>query len=462
MPEAVVEAHGVCKSYGGRTVLDGVDLRLERGRCVAVLGPNGAGKTTLLEILEGYRSRDSGEVQVLGTDPAVPTGAWRDRIGLMLQSASLPAGLTVAETVARFASCYHRPRPVPDVLRQVGLADRPGTRASRLSGGQLRRLDLAVALVGDPELVFLDEPTTGFDPVARRQAWTVLKSLTEAGTSVLLTTHYLDEAAKLAEQLVVVAGGRVIAAGRPDELTQSGAALQIRVAAGVLDAAPDALRSRFVSDEHGQQMQTASPEADLHALTGWALFGVTSATFLPLCIGLVQKREAGVLKRLRGTPLPASHFIAGVVGTSAALSLALTVVLVVVGVVGYDVGLIAAGVPGALLALLLGGATMSALGIALTAAGSTPQGANAVANASVLPLYFISGIFIRSTELPDALLSVAAYFPVRAFFKAAQPAFDPTATDILPLRWLTVLLAWLVVAVLVAVRTFRWEPSRST
>lgn len=195
---------------------------------------------------------------------------------------------------------------------------------------------------------------------------------------------------------------------------------------------------------------------------GFVVFGVTSATFLPLCIGLVQKREAGVLKRLRGTPLPASHFIAGVVGTSAALSLALTVVLVVVGVVGYDVGLIAAGVPGALLALLLGGATMSALGIALTAAVSTPQGANAVANASVLPLYFISGIFIRSTELPDALLSVAAFFPVRAFFEAVQPAFDPTATDILPLRWLTVLLAWLVVAVLVAVRTFRWEPSRSS
>ena len=195
---------------------------------------------------------------------------------------------------------------------------------------------------------------------------------------------------------------------------------------------------------------------------GFVVLGVTSATFLPLCIGLVEKREAGTLKRLRGTPLPASHFVAGVVGASAVLSVLLTAVLVTTGVVGYDVGLLAAGVPGALLALLLGGATMSALGVAMTGVVGTPQAANAVANLAVLPLYFISGVFIQETQLPPFLLRVADVFPVRAFFQALKPAFDPRAADAgVPWDSLAILLAWCVVGLAVAARTFRWEPART-
>ena len=296
--QAVIEARGIHKAYGVTPVLDGVDLVVGRGQCVAVLGPNGAGKTTLVEILEGYRSRDAGEVQVLGVDPAHPTSAWRERIGLVLQNASLPRELTVAEAVARFASCYRRPRPVADVLEQVGLADRPDVRVGRLSGGQQRRLDLAVALVGDPELVFLDEPTTGFDPVARRQAWTVLQDLAATGTSVLLTTHYLDEAAVLAEQVVVVQDGRVIASGTPDELARTEAGTRIRVATGVLDAAPEPLRARYVPAGRWRELQTDAPERDLHALTAWA---VDSGTEL---VGLEVSRPSleDVYLNLVGVP----------------------------------------------------------------------------------------------------------------------------------------------------------------
>jgi ABC-2 type transport system ATP-binding protein len=203
------------KAYGQRTALHGVDLKVAPGETVAVLGPNGAGKTTLVEILEGFRAPSGGTVQVLGADPADRSRAWRDRIGVLLQTTSVEPQLTVREALGMYRDLYSRPRPIGELLELVDLAGVADRRTGTLSGGQQRRLDLALALVGRPELLFLDEPTTGFDPHARRLTWELIRSL---GCTVLLTTHYLDEAARLADRVVVVAGGRVVAEGDPATL----------------------------------------------------------------------------------------------------------------------------------------------------------------------------------------------------------------------------------------------------
>jgi ABC-2 type transport system ATP-binding protein len=216
--ELAIRVRGLTKSYADAPVLHGLDLDIGRGELVAVVGPNGAGKTTLVEILEGYRDRDGGAVLVLGADPARPTQRWRARIGIVLQTCTLPAELTVSELVERFAGYYPHPRPVGETLELVGLGDRRDARAGTLSGGQQRRLDVAMALVGDPELLFLDEPTTGFDPSARHQAWSVISRLRELGKTILLTTHYMEEAEALADRVAVVVGGRLLAEGTPETL----------------------------------------------------------------------------------------------------------------------------------------------------------------------------------------------------------------------------------------------------
>ena len=213
-----VQARGLVKRYGAVTAVSGIDLEIAPGEVFALLGPNGAGKTTTVEILEGYRDRDDGEVTVLGTDPQRAGRAWRARIGIVLQLTADAPELTVAEMVGHFAGFYPSPRPPAEVIELVGLTDKARARIRTLSGGQLRRLDVALGLVGGPELLFLDEPTTGFDPAARRAFWEVIRALSGGGVTVLLTTHYLDEAAALAGRVAVIRDGVIVAEGTPDDL----------------------------------------------------------------------------------------------------------------------------------------------------------------------------------------------------------------------------------------------------
>jgi ABC-2 type transport system ATP-binding protein len=216
--EPVIEVRGLRKAYQDVTAVDGIDLTVHRGEVFALLGPNGAGKTTTVEILEGYRKRDEGHVQVLGQDPASTSASWRARTGVVLQEAADADELTVQEMVEHFALYYPRPRDPASVAELVGLTEKWRTRIRKLSGGQRRRLDVALGILGHPELVFLDEPTTGFDPKARRQFWDLVRMLAKEGTTILLTTHYLDEAEALADRAAVIAKGRIVAEGKPSEL----------------------------------------------------------------------------------------------------------------------------------------------------------------------------------------------------------------------------------------------------
>jgi ABC-2 type transport system ATP-binding protein len=224
----VVSVHGLTKSYGDFEAVKGIDFELRTGEVFGLLGPNGAGKTTTIEILEGYRPRDGGEVRVLDQDPAAAGLDWRQRIGVVLQSSAMYENLTVAEHLAQFADYYEHPRPVDEVIELIGLEDKRGARARRLSGGQRRRLDLGLALIGDPELIFLDEPTTGFDPGARRRAWETIRSLSALGKTILLTTHYLDEVEQLADRVAVLREGRIAASGTVHELVGGDPATEIR------------------------------------------------------------------------------------------------------------------------------------------------------------------------------------------------------------------------------------------
>ncbi|MCC6222884.1 MAG: ABC transporter ATP-binding protein [Thermoleophilia bacterium] len=225
---SAIEVKGLRRSYGQREVLHGVDFAVEPGEVFALLGPNGAGKTTTVEILEGYRERDGGRVAVLGEDPAAAGAGFRARVGIVLQSSAVYPSLTVSETLELFSGYYPRPRDPDEVARLVGLEEERRTRVRTLSGGQLRRLDLGLALVGDPELLFLDEPTTGFDPAARRRAWDTILALRALGKTVLLTTHYMEEAQRLADRLAILRDGRIVATGTPRELLAADGTVEIR------------------------------------------------------------------------------------------------------------------------------------------------------------------------------------------------------------------------------------------
>ena len=223
-----VSVEGLHKSYGAYEAIRGVDFEIQTGEVFGLLGPNGAGKTTTVEILEGYRTRDSGSVTVLGEDPQRAGLDWRQQIGVVLQSSAMYPNLTVAESLELFAGYYERPRNAGEVIELVGLAEKRDARVRTLSGGQMRRLDLGLGLIGDPEVLFLDEPTTGFDPAARRQAWDVIRSLRTLGKTILLTTHYLDEAEQLSDRVAVLREGTIVAIGRPAELSGSAPATEIR------------------------------------------------------------------------------------------------------------------------------------------------------------------------------------------------------------------------------------------
>ena len=225
---STIEVGGLRKSYHGREVLHGISFEVRSGEVFALLGPNGAGKTTTVEILEGYRRRDGGDVRVLGQDPARARGAFRARIGIVLQSSAVYHLLTVREIVELFAGYYPSPRRPEEVIELVGLGATRRARVRTLSGGQLRRLDLALALVGDPELVFMDEPTTGFDPAARRQAWDTIRDLRSLGKSILLTTHYMEEAQRLADRVAILRSGEIAGIGSPSDLLSRHASVEIR------------------------------------------------------------------------------------------------------------------------------------------------------------------------------------------------------------------------------------------
>ena len=230
-----IEVRGLTKAYGAHQAVRGVDFTVARGEVFGLLGPNGAGKTTTVEVLEGYRARDTGTVSVLGYDPGNRSAQLRSRVGIVLQSCGTYPHLTVAETVEHFAALYPAPREVGEVLALAGLEECAGRRARTLSGGQARRLDFALALVGDPELIFLDEPTTGFDPGARRAAWDVIRTLRDLGKTVVLTTHYLDEAQTLADRVAILQGGRILAEGPPDALGASRYRVAWRAADGTAE-----------------------------------------------------------------------------------------------------------------------------------------------------------------------------------------------------------------------------------
>jgi ABC-2 type transport system ATP-binding protein len=273
---ATIEVTDLVKTYGDTKAVDGVSFTVEEGEVFAILGPNGAGKSTTVEILEGHRERTSGTVSVLGVDPAKAGSSFRDRLGIVLQSAGVDRELTVREVLHFYRAAYSRPRDVDEVIELVELGEKADDRVGSLSGGQQRRVDLALGLVGDPDLIFLDEPTTGFDPTARRRSWELITNLTSLGRTVVLTTHYLDEAEHLADRVAVLAGGQIVAAGTPRELRDSlgeGTRISFEIPAvnepisGLLDSLSGKSRGR----DRRIEIATNEPTADLAHITAWAV-----------------------------------------------------------------------------------------------------------------------------------------------------------------------------------------------
>jgi ABC-2 type transport system ATP-binding protein len=273
--ETVIAVSGLRKRYGSFEAVRGIDLEVRRGEIFAFLGPNGAGKTTTVEILEGLRQRTSGEVSVLGVDPAHADGGWRDRVAAVLQESEPEPGLTVRECLQLYAGYYSAPREIEETVALVGLAEKVDTPAAQLSGGQRRRLDVALALIGDPELIFLDEPTTGFDPSARRSAWDVIDGLRSLGKTVFLTTHYMDEAENLADRIAVIANGAIVAQGTPRTLggrEQMPATISFSLPDGIqADELPAELRGLVERNGDGLVLVTDTPLIHVQQLAAWAL-----------------------------------------------------------------------------------------------------------------------------------------------------------------------------------------------
>jgi ABC-2 type transport system ATP-binding protein len=267
-PEPAVEVRGLRKAYDSVQAVDGIDLTVQRGEVLAILGPNGAGKTTTVEVLEGHRRADAGTGRVLGFDPAKRERAFLERIGIVLQEGGLDATITVREAVELYSAAYPSPRDAGEVIELVGLTEKAGARVQTLSGGQRRRLDMALGIAGDPDLIFLDEPTTGFDPAARRASWELISSLRSLGKTILLTTHYMDEAQQLADRVVVIARGRVIAEGTPDSLGRDGHAVVSFRLPAYADGLPLPDGARV--EREVVTFETATPTSDLAPVLSWA------------------------------------------------------------------------------------------------------------------------------------------------------------------------------------------------
>ncbi len=274
MSETVISVRGLSKSYGEVAAVRGIDLEVANGEIFAFLGPNGAGKTTTVEILEGFRERDAGEAIVLGEDPAKADRSWRERVGFVLQQSKPDAYLTVREALGLYAGYYTSPRPIDETIELIGLTEAADQRAQHLSGGQQRRLDVGLALIGDPELLFLDEPTTGFDPSARRQFWAVVESLKSLGKTIFLTTHYMEEAQQLADRVAIIAHGRIVAEGTPAELVdrdKAPATISFRLPQGAGVAGLPGEAAAAATENGHVSFSTGSPVRALNELTQWAL-----------------------------------------------------------------------------------------------------------------------------------------------------------------------------------------------
>ena len=274
MTDAAISVQGLRKSYGRHEAVRGIDFEVDRGEVFGFLGPNGAGKTTTIEILEGYRDRTGGDVAVLGVDPQRADRAWRNRVGLVLQECQLDPSLTVRETLSLYASFYTAPRNVDEIISLVGLDDKRDARLGTLSGGQKRRADVGVGIVGDPELVFLDEPTTGFDPSARRSAWNMIEGLKGLGKTIFLTTHYMDEAQHLADRVVILRQGEIVAHGKPDDLGDSlgsTSEVRFRLPEGVTtEQLKQVVHEDLSASGSEVSFRTDNAQKALFELTGWA------------------------------------------------------------------------------------------------------------------------------------------------------------------------------------------------
>lgn len=586
----VIQVRGLRMSYEGTDAVAGIDLDVVAGEVFAFLGPNGAGKTTTVEILEGFRRRSGGNVSVLGSDPALAGRDWRGRIGVVLQESEPESELTVEECVELYAGYYPKPRSVAETLELVGLTNRSAVRCGRLSGGQRRRLDVALALVGDPELVFLDEPTTGFDPAARRSAWDVVAGLRDLGKTIFLTTHYMDEAEYLADRIVVIVGGRIVAEGTPATIGgrevqnftirftlppgTSVADLPAEVATAVtgsnemevearaanplplLGTLADWVAARQIDVEelsvfrptletvylqlteaataardggavaphpgtptpHDQPAQPPRPAVkprplarlvvhqipfdlriflrnvqsvfstialpvlfllilasifsnDTVPVTGGTIkgsvyyvpsimtLGVISAAFGNLAASVVAAREAGIYKRRRATPVPATVLIASRAAVAVATALAMTAVLLGIGWAVYGASVPSRTAPALALDVAVGALAFCCMGYALASVIDSADASVPVLQSLTLPLYFISGVFIVSDALPHWLLNIAAVFPVRHLATALLAAYNPH-TPGTGVRWgdLAVIAAWGAGGLAVAVMRFSWLP----
>ncbi len=527
---AAIEVSDLRKAYGPREVLHGIGFSVEPGEVFALLGPNGAGKTTTVEILEGYRPRDGGDARVLGIDPGSGGRAFRSRVGIVLQSSAVYPNLTVEEIVRLFAGYYPRPRPVGEVIGIVGLDGERAARVRTLSGGQLRRLDLALALAGDPELLFLDEPTTGFDPGARRQAWETILELKRLGKTVLLTTHYLDEAGQLADRLAILRDGRIAATGTPRELLTTNGRVEIRfrrdgeqvvahhgrpdphparaderrdrrrLVAGRARGAPPLARGRLPRPHPGRRVmrlllhelgnqqrlfwrsresafftfllpiillvllgsvygdeEIAGDPAAPYLVAGMIGFGVVATAYAGLAINTVIRRESGVLKRVRGTPLPPAIYLAAAVGSTIVVIAIETSAQLLIGRFVIDAGWPER--PGLLaVAILLGAVAFAALGLATTGLVRSAEGSSAVVNAIYLPMVFISGVFFSVSALPGFLEAIADVLPLTYFLDLVRGVFIDGEGLGSQLTAIGVVALWGLLGLVVALRTFRWAP----
>ena len=300
--DTAIQVRGLRKSYGSMEAVRGIDLDVARGEVFAFLGPNGAGKTTTVEILEGHRMRSAGEINVLGYDPARNDREFKERIGIVLQTTGVEPYLTVEETVEVFRGYYPTPRSVDEVLELVGLTEQRKTRVRKLSGGQQRRLDVGIGLAGDPELLFLDEPTTGFDPSARQGAWEMIKNLRSLNKTVFLTTHYMDEAEALADRVAIIVRGEIVTTGAPGDLTSLEATTTIRFRLDPMaQALPELLQPAERSDDGRLTLQTDTPTRTLLDLTTWATergldleeLTVTRPSLEDIYLSLVPAAETG-------------------------------------------------------------------------------------------------------------------------------------------------------------------------